>query len=62
MPDAPFIPRMECLVLVLNYAKRIDGNFVMDLDGMPLNYAPGNQPDIESEFEDFGIITEVFGR
>jgi hypothetical protein len=29
------------------------------LDGMPLNYAPGNQPDIESEFEDFGIITEV---
>ncbi len=26
---------------------------------MPLNYAPGNKPDIESEFDDFGIITEV---
>ncbi|NDP23114.1 MAG: AlwI family type II restriction endonuclease [Paludibacter sp.] len=46
-------------LVMLNYAKRIDGNFMMDIDGMPLNYAPGNQPDIESEFEDFGIITEV---
>ena len=46
-------------LFMLNYAKRVDGNFIMDIDGMPLNYAPGQKPDIESEFEDFGIITEV---
>jgi len=44
---------------MLNYAKRVDGNFIMDIDGMPLNYAPGMKPDIESEYIDFGIITEV---
>jgi hypothetical protein len=44
---------------MLNYAKRVDGNFIMDIDGMPLNYAPGQKPDIESEFSDFGLITEV---
>ncbi len=32
---------------------------IMDIDGMPLNYAPGQKPDIESEFADFGLITEV---
>jgi len=61
VPDAPLF--LEWNVwrawVMLNYAKRVDGNFVMDIDGMPLNYAPGNQPDIESEFEEFGIITEV---
>ncbi len=44
---------------MLNYAKRIDGNFIVDIDGMPLNYAPAGKPDIESEFEDFAMITEV---
>lgn len=44
---------------MLNYAKRIEGNFIMDIDGMPLNTAPGNKPDLEIEFEDFAIIGEV---
>jgi hypothetical protein len=61
VPDAPLFLEWNVwrALVMLNYAKRIDGNFIMDIDGMPLNYAPGNQPDIESEFEDFGIITEV---
>ena len=61
VPDAPLFLEWNVWrsLVMLNYAIRVDGNFVMDLDGMPLNYAPGNQPDIESEFEDFGIITEV---
>ena len=44
---------------MLNYAKRVDGNFIVDIDGSPLNYAPGQKPDIESEFSEFGLITEV---
>lgn len=61
VPDAPLFLEWNVWrsLVMLNYAKRIDGNFIMDIDGMPLNYAPGNKPDIESEFEDFGIITEV---
>ncbi len=61
VPDAPLFLEWNVwrALVMLNYAKRIDGNFIMDIDGMPLNYAPGNQPDIESEFDDFGIITEV---
>ncbi len=45
--------------VMLNYARRIDGNFIMDLDGMPLNTAPGNKPDLEIEFDDFAIMGEV---
>ncbi len=61
VPDAPLFLEWNVwrALVMLNYAKRIDGNFIMDIDGMPLNYAPGNKSDIESEFEDFGIITEV---
>lgn len=61
IPDTPLFLEWNVwrALVMLNYAKRVDGNFVMDIDGMPLNYAPGNQPDIESEFEEFGIITEV---
>ena len=46
-------------LVMLNYAKKIDGNFIVDIDGTPINYAPGNKPDIEAEYEDFGVITEV---
>lgn len=61
VPDAPLFLEWNVWrsLVMLNYAKRIDGNFIMDIDGMPLNYAPGNKPDIESEFDDFCIITEV---
>ena len=45
--------------VMLNYARRVDGNFVTDVDGMPLNTAQGNKPDIEIEFDDFGLIAEV---
>jgi len=44
---------------MLNYAKKIIGNFIMDIDGMPLHTAPGNKPDLEIEFDDFAIIGEV---
>lgn len=61
IPDPPLFLEWNVwrALVMLNYANRIVGNFIMDIDGMPLNYAPGNQPDIELEFEDFGIITEV---
>jgi len=61
VPDAPLFLEWNVwrALVMLNYAQRVDGNFIMDIDGMPLNYAPGNKPDIESEYTDFGIITEV---
>lgn len=46
-------------MVMLNYAVRADGNFVMDLDGMPVNTAPGKVPDIEVDYGDFGVIVEV---
>lgn len=61
VPDAPLFLEWNVwrALVMLNYAKRVDGNFIMDIDGMPLNYAPGQKPDIEVEYSDFGIITEV---
>ncbi|MAT54176.1 MAG: restriction endonuclease [Saprospirales bacterium] len=61
VPDAPLFLEWNVwrAFVMLNYAIRIDGNFIMDIDGMPLNTAPGNKPDLEIEFEDFGIIGEV---
>ena len=61
VPDAPLFLEWNVwrALVMLNYAKRVDGNFIMDIDGMPLNYAPGQKPDIESEYTDFGVITEV---
>lgn len=61
VPDAPLFLEWNVwrALVMLNYAKRVDGNFIVDIDGMPLNYAPGQKPDIESEYSDFGIITEV---
>lgn len=61
IPDPPLFLEWNVwrALVMLNYAKRVDGNFVMDIDGMPLNYAPGKQPDIEVEYNDFGLIAEV---
>lgn len=61
VPDPPLFLEWNVwrALVMLNYAKKVDGNFVMDIDGMPLNYAPGNKPDIEVEYEDFGMIVEV---
>lgn len=61
IPDPPLFLEWNVWrsFVMLNYAKRIDGNFIMDIDGMPLNTAPGNMSDLEIEFDDFGIIGEV---
>jgi len=61
VPDAPLFLEWNVWrsFVMLNYANRIDGNFIMDIDGMPLNTAPGNKADLEIEFKDFGIIGEV---
>lgn len=61
IPDPPLFLEWNVwrALIMLNYAKSVDGNFIMDIDGMPLNYAPGKQPDIEVEYEDFGLIAEV---
>lgn len=61
IPDPPLFLEWNVWrsFVMLNYAKRIDGNFIMDIDGMPLNTAPGNKADLEIEFENFAIIGEV---
>lgn len=45
--------------VMLNYAKETTGHFTMDLDGMPVNTAPGKVPDIVVDYGDFGLIVEV---
>lgn len=45
--------------VMLNDAKQVTGNFRFDLDGQPLNTAPGNVPDIEIDYEEFKLIVEV---
>lgn len=61
IPDPPLFLEWNVWrsFVMLNYAKRVDGNFIMDIDGMPLSTAPGNKADLEIEFDDFAIIGEV---
>ena len=61
IPDPPLFLEWNVWrsFVMLNYANRIDGNFIMDIDGMPLNTAPGNKADLEIEFDEFAIIGEV---
>ena len=61
IPDPPLFLEWNVWrsFVMLNHAIRVDGNFIMDIDGMPLNTAPGNKPDLEIEFDDFAIIGEV---
>lgn len=61
IPDPPLFLEWNVwrAMVMLNYAKSVDGNFIMDIDGMPLNYAPGMKPDIEVEYDEFGLIVEV---
>lgn len=61
IPDAPLFLEWNVWrsFVMLNHANRIDGNFIMDMEGMPLNTAPGGKADLEIEFDDFGIIGEV---
>ncbi len=46
-------------MVMINYAKHVKGNFTIDLDGVPLNTALGNIPDIEIEYDGFKVIVEV---
>lgn len=61
VPDPPLYLEWNIwrALVMLNYAKAINGNFSIDLDGVPLNTARGNMPDIEAEYEDFRLIVEV---
>ena len=61
IPDAPLFLEWNVwrALVMINYSKRVDGNFIMDLEGIPLNTAGGSKPDIEAEYDDFGLITEV---
>lgn len=61
VPDPPLYLEWNIwrALVMLNYAKSIKGNFSIDLDGVPLNTARGNMPDIEVEYEDFKLIVEV---
>lgn len=61
IPDAPLFLEWNVwrAFVMLNYALSVEGNFVVDIDGMPLNTAPGKKPDIEIDYETFALIVEV---
>ena len=61
VPDPPLYLEWNIwrAFVMLNYAKAVNGNFTIDLDGVPLNTARGNMPDIEVEYDDFRMIVEV---
>lgn len=61
VPDPPlyFEWNVWRAMVMINYAKYVKGNFTLDLDGVPLNTALGNMPDIEAEYEGFKMIVEV---
>jgi hypothetical protein len=61
VPDPPLYLEWNTwrAMTMLNYAKEVKGNFILDLDGVPLNTAPGNRPDIEIVYENFNLIIEV---
>lgn len=61
IPDPPLYLEWNIWrsMVMMNYAKSVQGNFSLDLDGLPLNTALGNMPDIEIEYGDFKMIVEV---
>ena len=61
VPDPPLYLEWNIwrALVMMNYAKEVRGNFSIDLDGIPLNTATGNMPDIEIEYEGFKVIVEV---
>lgn len=44
---------------MINHTKEIKGNFITDIDLMPISTAGGNKSDIEILYDDFGLIVEV---
>jgi hypothetical protein len=61
VPDPPLYLEWNIWrsMVMINYAKFVKGNFTLDLDGVPLNTALGNMPDIEAEYNEFKMIVEV---
>lgn len=61
IPDPPLYLEWNIwrALVMMNYAKEVKGNFAIDLDGVPLNTALGNMPDIEVEYNGFKVIVEV---
>lgn len=61
VPDPPLYLEWNIwrAMVMINYAKQVRGNFTLDLDGVPLNTALGNIPDIEAEYDGFKMILEV---
>lgn len=45
--------------VMINYAESVNGNFKIDLDGVPLSTALGNVADIEIQYEGFKMLVEV---
>lgn len=61
VPDPPLYLEWNIwrAMVMINYAKQVKGNFALDLDGVPLNTALGNMPDIQAEYDGFKMIIEV---
>jgi len=61
VPDVPLFLEWNIwrAFAALNHTQAIEGNFIVDLDGMPLNTAPGKKPDIEINYGTFSCIVEV---
>ena len=61
VPDQPLYLEWNIwrAMVMINFAKQVKGNFTLDLDGIPLNTALGNMPDIEAEYDGFKMILEV---
>lgn len=61
VPDVPLFLEWNIwrAFAALNHTQNIEGNFIIDLDGMPLNTAPGKKPDIEINYGNFSCIIEV---
>lgn len=59
--DAPLMMEYNTwrAMTMINHARRIDGNFQMDIDLNPICTASGGKSDIEAEYTDFGLIIEV---
>jgi hypothetical protein len=61
VPDAPLYLEWNVWrsMVMINYAISVDGNFIIDTDGVPLSNAAGNKPDIEIEYSTFKMTVEV---
>lgn len=61
VPDPPLYLEWNIwrAMVMINYAKLVKGNFALDLDGVPLNTALGNIPDIQAGYDGFKMIIEV---